>query len=505
MLWIRSSTYVRADIHRSSACYQQAILDAIQLGFTMGQNTANSQSIGSLVDYLNTTESQKADDLYDQIETDLDAASKSVEDKLANWVVPQKDVDCGSNNAGALKYGAKGLELCSKKGDWSDVSPSPLGKNAANPGSSCAALKSAGVSTGNGVYWLIAGGKTSLTYCNMIGDGVAVGDGTTKGKSAPSCIQLQHMYGSLTLEFAKFWIGGAETYCGIKYNAVVGVANGLSQAAAAPSCQLLLDTWGLKNDDKRWLQGGTKIGKCKVEGKTATRSASLVCDKSTTADGGDRLPTSCLEVKTKCAGAGNGDYTIQKVGKTKVKVTCDISGGGWTRAYTADLKAFAAKSFQTNAGGSTFNWECNSFYSYPNRHDYELWNNFDLQFDFTSVKGNIRMTPQCGGINNGCGTGGANPDNGWYGFQSDSSYSKLGAGGEGGGNKNWHRWGVPGKVLQGGPQLGWNGQWTGGSRTTTSVAFTGLPNQSVLRFSTGSESGAPGCERFMYDPKLWVK
>ena len=55
-----------------------------------------------------------------------------------------------------------------------------------------------------------------------------------------------------------------------------------------------------------------------------------------------------------------------------------------------------------------------------------------------------------GGHNNGCGTNGAHPDNGWYGFQSDSDYNNLGAGGEGSGNKAWHRWGIPGQVIQGG-------------------------------------------------------
>ena len=63
----------------------------------------------------------------------------------------------------------------------------------------------------------------------------------------------------------------------------------------------------------------------------------------------------------------------------------------------------------------------------------------------------LPISPICsGGHNNGCGTGGAHPDNGWYGFQKDSDYNDLGAGGEGGGNKAWHRWGIPGKVIQGG-------------------------------------------------------
>merc|ERR1712166_1147586 len=115
------------------------------------------------------------------------------------------------------------------------------------------------------------------------------------------------------------------------------------------------------------------------------------------------------------------------------------------------------------------------------------------QFPWTEVRGNLVYSAQCGGH-----------DNGWYGFKSDSDYNDLGAGGEGSGNKAWHRWGKPGQVIQGGDGLGWSGQYEG-LRTTDTINQAGLVKGSVLRISSSSESGAPPCERFMIKTRLWVR
>ena len=50
--------------------------------------------------------------------------------------------------------------------------------------------------------------------------------------------------------------------------------------------------------------------------------------------------------------------------------------------------------------------------------------------------------------------------------------------------------------ITGGPEYGWNSQWTG-CRWVTAVSKSLKEYNSVLRFSSGSESGAPPCERFM--------
>jgi hypothetical protein len=84
-----------------------------------------------------------------------------------------------------------------------------------------------------------------------------------------------------------------------------------------------------------------------------------------------------------------------------------------------------------------------------------VWNHFNLRVDFREVKGDLQYTAQCGGINNGCSTGGAHPDNDDQNFASDPKYATLGVNGEGSGNKNWLRWGKPGKVVQAGHELGW--------------------------------------------------
>ena len=98
----------------------------------------------------------------------------------------------------------------------------------------------------------------------------------------------------------------------------------------------------------------------------------------------------------------------------------------------------------------------------------------------------------------------ANPDNDNYGgVSADTSYATLGVTGEGSGNKSWHRWGVPGKVIHAVDQLGWTGEWT--TPRTTTVATTTVPSGARLRFSTFSESGAPGLERWAFTPTLYVR
>ena len=78
-------------------------------------------------------------------------------------------------------------------------------------------------------------------------------------------------------------------------------------------------------------------------------------------------------------------------------------------------------------------------------------------------------------------------------------------GGEGSGNKNWFRWGKPGQMVQGGPEISKAGIGTT-VRTSITLKNKKVVGGSVIRFSTGSESGAPPCERFMYhDLNLWAQ
>ena len=163
------------------------ILEAIQLGFNMGQA---SPSATGLVSYINETQAEKIAALDQRIidtlaasDADLKAATKlsteNVKKALATfeecsasglgyedgactsqaWVVAEADTDCTDDNKGALRYASddSGLELCKgKDGGWSGVAPPSLGKNAASAGKNCAALKTAGASNGNGLYvWTI--------------------------------------------------------------------------------------------------------------------------------------------------------------------------------------------------------------------------------------------------------------------------------------------------------------------------------------------------------------
>ena len=415
---------------------------------------------------------------------------------------------------GALRYAAKGggLELCAGKvGGWSAVSPPSLGKNAENAGKSCAALKVAGVNTGSGLYWLDVD-DPALVFCDMSGDGVAVGDGSTKALSAPSCFEVQQYYFAVTKKFKKFWIEGATMACAIQGGIILSEGDGKTAGTASASCQNILDVFGgLKNKDERFLKGsGKSVCFVSEDGKTASSFPPIACGNEKDPDE-YRLPRSCYEILQKCTGAKDGKWWIQAQGYNKIEVTCDMKTksandgqSGWMRLYTADLKAFSKASCKSNAGCS-FNWECDSFFSYPNSNDYEVWNNFDVQFPWTEVRGTLDYSPQCGGHNNGCSPNGAHPDNGWYGFKSDATYTNLGAGGEGGGNKAWHRWGKPGHVIQGGPELGWDGEYNSKVMTTTAVEESGLKKGSILRISSSSESGAPPCERFMIKTRLWVR
>jgi len=118
----------------------------------------------------------------------------------------------------------------------SAVSPPSLGKNAANAGADCATLKKAGVNTGNGLYWLNPKEPT-LTFCDMSGDGEAVGDGSTKDLSAPSCFELQQYYFALGAKFKTFWVGSVQVACAIQDGQIQREGDGKT-AATAGTCDV---------------------------------------------------------------------------------------------------------------------------------------------------------------------------------------------------------------------------------------------------------------------------
>ena len=60
--------------------------------------------------------------------------------------------------------------------------------------------------------------------------------------------------------------------CATKNNVIVGFADGTSKAAPAPSCQHVLDGFGLKTNTKVWIlyEGVVVQATCVVTGKVAT-------------------------------------------------------------------------------------------------------------------------------------------------------------------------------------------------------------------------------------------
>jgi hypothetical protein len=64
------------------------------------------------------------------------------------------------------------LEVCAgKEGGWGAVSAPAVGKGPTTPGADCAALKTDGAHTGNGLYWIGDADKAVITFCDMSGDG----------------------------------------------------------------------------------------------------------------------------------------------------------------------------------------------------------------------------------------------------------------------------------------------------------------------------------------------
>ena len=280
------------------------------------------------------------------------------------------------------------------------------------------------------------------------------------------------------LHVQRYWIGSIQSACRLTATGVEVENDGKTKAQTASSCQGIYDAFGgdenLADEDERWLGepgAGTKKV-CYVKDGAAFSLPPVTCANEQAEQDDGRHPISCKEASARCADfSGTGAFWIKPPGTAVMRVVCDMNtkgddgGSGWMRAYTEDLINFGGKC-KCNAGCS-FSFECDSFYSYPNSHDYEVWNHFNLLVDWREVKGNMFYAAQCGGVNNGCSTGGAHPDNENRGFNSDPKYEQLGLSGEGGGNKNWLRWGKPGQVLQAFDELGWSGQWTGTKTTTT--------------------------------------
>lgn len=221
------------------------------------------------------------------------------------------------------------------------------------------------------------------------------------------------------------------------------------------------------------------------------------------------FPVSCKQLLAQHPGTPSGTYPIDPdgpAGSPAYEVTCDMTSnnGGWTQITVDYLRLHAALTTQTNASGEVhaFVDSLTKYYGYPNQSDYEVWNDFDVGFAFTQVRGEITWYPSAGSLSSWTQSA-ANPDNNDYGISVDTSYATLGVTGEGTGNKSWHRWGVPGKVIHAQSQLGWTDEWT--TPKTTMVPTTTVPTGASLRFSTFSESGAPGLERWAFTPTLYVR
>ncbi len=221
------------------------------------------------------------------------------------------------------------------------------------------------------------------------------------------------------------------------------------------------------------------------------------------------LPKSCKDVLAATPGAANGSYQIDPDGpggKPAFQVTCDMetAPGGWTLINMDYLRLHATLTTQTNANGESHAYVDGNtkYYGFSNQHDYEVWNDFDIGFNYTAIRGAMTWYPSAGGLT-GWTQSGAHPDNQNYGIQSDSDYNQLGVTGEGGGNKSWHRWGKPGQVFHAYTELGFSGEWSSPKTTTFGSIIT--VSGSVIRVSTFSESGDPGKERWAFTPALYVR
>jgi hypothetical protein len=216
---------------------------------------------------------------------------------------------------------------------------------------------------------------------------------------------------------------------------------------------------------------------------------------------------SCKEILDLGGSTGDGDYTIDTDGTgpaTPIPVSCDMTtdGGGWTRIDIDYLRLNASLTTQCNVSESHGFVNGNSiFYGYPNTDDHEAWIDFDLHIDYTQIRGTVLFYASSGSVG-GWTQSGAHPDNNNYGIQSDTSYSTLNVTGTGG-NKSWHRWGKPGQVFHAYNQLGWEAEWNDIKTLTFGTIST--VGGGVLRFSTFSESGAPGDERWAFTPTVWIR
>lgn len=235
-----------------------------------------------------------------------------------------------------------------------------------------------------------------------------------------------------------------------------------------------------------------------------------LCAGATTCQAGECVaPTSCKALLEADPDADSGTHLIDPDGpggKAAFEVTCDMdtAPGGWTRIDMDYLRLRASLSTSTNANGESHGFVNGNqkYYGYPHQHDYEVFNDFDLGFDYTSIRGTMQFYPSNGSVA-GWTTSGAHPDNQDYGIQVDTDYNELGVTGEGSGNKSWHRWGKPGQVFHAYNQLGWSGEWSS-AKTLSFGPITVVPGP-VIRVSTFSESGDPPKERWAFTATVFVR
>lgn len=217
---------------------------------------------------------------------------------------------------------------------------------------------------------------------------------------------------------------------------------------------------------------------------------------------------SCQDVVDAGASIGDGLYWLDfdgGGGNGALQAFCEMSipDEGWLRVDIDFLRLHADLTTQTTAGSESHGFVDGNtkFYGYPDSHDHEVWNDFDLGMDYTQIRGSAQFTASSGSVG-GWNTSGTNPDNQDYGIQVDTTYATLTVTGSGG-NKSWHRWGKPGQVFHAYDQLGWTGEWY--DTKTLNFGTIDCVAGSVLRFSTFSESGAAGLERWAFNPTVFVR
>ncbi len=234
-----------------------------------------------------------------------------------------------------------------------------------------------------------------------------------------------------------------------------------------------------------------------------------LCDTGSCTGGICLVSGSCKEILDAGGSVGDGLYTIDPdgdFGDPPFEVYCDMTaeGGGWTRIDIDYLRLHANLTITTAPGiddahgfvqGNTI------YYGYPQTDDREVWNDFDLEIDYTDIRGTVIFYPSGGHVDS-WSTSGANPDNNNYGIQSDTDYDELEVTGPGG-NKSWHRWGKPGQVFHAYDQLGWVDSWEDTKTLTFGTMAT--VSGSVIRFSTFSESGDSPRERWAFAPTVYIR